>query len=418
MKVGGQPGHRGATLRQVAAPDQIITHTPDSCIIGSTTLHTSKPTNCQRRQVFDIADARMSVTEHRAVTKHCTACGAITKARFPVGVRPPVQYGCGVLARVVYLHLYQLLPVARTAEAMRDLFRCHISPATVRRAGQISSAKLVKTEQRIKAAIRDSAVIGADETGLRVAGGSGYIHVARTDHLTHYGYDERRGRGAMGEIGIRPQFKGTLVRDGWASYKWYEQCRHSLCNAHLLRELIYLEEVDHAQKVWTAPLAKLLVSIKDQACEARANGEAQLSEQRQSEWLRRYDQLVKKAVKINPPAAQSKDDCGDVAKKRSAQSLPGSLVNRLRGRRDDSLRFMTDLTVPFDNNGSERDLRMIKLEQKISGCFRTADGARNFCRVRSYLSTARKQGYALLCALERVLDGKPLSFQTPAEDSS
>jgi transposase len=194
----------------------------------------------------------------------------ITKAKFPPSVRAPVQYGQAVLSRSVYLHLYQLIPVARTSETMRDLFDCHISVATIQRAARVSSGKLVRTEQRIKASIRDSAVIGADETGLRVGGSGGYIHVARTEQLTHYAYDERRGRGAMDEIGILPQFTGTLVRDCYLSYSRFEQCRHSLCNAHLLRELVFIQEVDVTQNVWTTPLSKLLVQIKDAAEQARA----------------------------------------------------------------------------------------------------------------------------------------------------
>ncbi|HEV7377756.1 MAG TPA: IS66 family transposase [Pyrinomonadaceae bacterium] len=414
LKVGGQLGHRGATLRQVAKPHEIIIHTPAACAQCGSHLQHSTPSTSARRQVFDISEGRMRVTEHRAEARRCQACLTTTKARFPASVRAPVQYGMGVLSRVVYLHLYQLLPVARTKETMTDLFECYISVATIQRAARVSSGKLVKTEQRIKAVIRDSSVIGVDETGLRVAGSGGYIHVARTAELTHYGFDVRRGKAAMDEIGILPQFTGTLVRDGWASYQWYEQCRHSLCNAHLLRELVFIEEVDSTQKVWTTPLSKLLVQIKGAAAQARADGAPQLSHQQQGSWLERYQQLLRKAEKLNPLPSPGKDADVEKKKGRDRKPFPNNLIKRLQRRRDEVLRFMTDLSVPFDNNGSERDLRMIKLQQKISGCFRTADGARNFCRVRSYLSTARKQGHSLLHSLERVLNGKPLVFQ-PAE---
>lgn len=408
--VGGQFGHKGATLRQVAQPEQIIIHIPEACTNCYAHLDHCKPQALIRRQVFDIKDGRMQVTEHRAESRRCPACRATTKARFPFGVRAPVQYGQGVLSRSVYLHLYQLLPIARTSETMTDLFNCRISPATIQRAARVSSGKLINTEQRIKGALRNSSVIGVDETGLRVAGSSGYIHVARTEELTHYSFDERRGKGAMDEIGILPQFTGTLVRDGFSSYKWYEQCRHSLCNAHLLRDLVFVEESNPEQKLWTKPLSKLLLKIKDAVAEAKANDEDRLSQQRENDLLRRYDKLVRKADRLNlpPPKRRVKSD---EAKKPVQQLTPRRLVNRLQRKRDEVLRFMRDLSVPFDNNGSERDLRMIKLQQKISGCFRTSDGARVFCRVRSYLSTARKQGYSLLCSLERVLSGKPLVFQ-------
>lgn len=359
----------------------------------------------------------MKVTEHQAETRRCPACALTIRARFPTAVRAPVQYGQGVLSRSVYLHLYQLLPINRTAETMTDLFACHISAATIQRAARVSSAKLVNTEQRIKAAIRHSQVIGVDETGLRVAGSGAYIHVARTEELTHYGFDDRRGKAAMDEIGILPQFTGTRVRDGFSSCQWYEQCRHSLCNAHLLRDLVFVEESSPAQKVWTEPLSKLLLKIRDTVAQAAVKTDTQLSEQTKNDFLRRDDKLVRKAERLNPHPPQPKREAqGDAAKKPAPQLTPRRLVNRLQRRRDEVLRLMTEISVPFDNNGSERDLRMVRLQQKISGCFRTPDGARVFCRVRSYLSTARKQGHSLLYSLERVLNGKPLVFQHPTEN--
>ncbi len=213
--------------------------------------------------------------------------------------------------------------------------------------------------------------------------------------------------------------RGRSCARGFSSYKWYEQCRHSLCNVHLLRDLVFVEESSPEQKLWTAPFAKLLLKIKDTVTKAQAEVGSQLTEQMKNDFLRRYDKLVKKAARLNPPEPKTKV-AGDSPKKKKPvqQPTPHSLINRLQCRRDEVLRFMSDKSVPFDNNGSERDLRMIKLQQKISGCFRTPDGARNFCRVRSYLSTARKQGYSLLCSLERVLSGKPLVFQQTENQSN
>lgn len=207
-KVGGQPGHPGKTLKPVPQPDHIVLHTPELCNSCGAALSHLGACRERRPQLFDLADGKVPVTEHRAQTLLCSACGASTTADFPITVAAPVQYGPLVISRAVYLNLYQLLPVARTCETMRDLFGCAISRATVQRAGLICSGKLVRSEQRLKAAIRDSAVIGADETGLRVGGGSGWVDVARTDELTHFAYDERRGKAAMDEIGILPQFRG------------------------------------------------------------------------------------------------------------------------------------------------------------------------------------------------------------------
>lgn len=413
QRVGGQPGHRGDTLRQVARPDHLITHAPETCPDCGASLHEAEVISVQRRQVFDLPPVKIIVTEHRRETRRCRRCGTKAKAEFPAGVRATAQYGPGVLARSAYFNLYQLLPVARTSEALRDLFGCALSPATVERSGRLFSGKLVRSEQQLKAALSDASVIGADETGLRVAGRGGWVHVARTDDLTHFAYDSRRGKDAMQQIGILPQLRGTLVRDGYLSYTRFEQCRHGLCNAHLLRELVFVGESDPGQEVWSKPLAKLLLEIKEAASEARAAGHAQLSEQARGAYLGRYDRLVKKADRLNPQPREGRGGGGDSPqRKRPPLSSTRRLVNRLRRRRDEVLRFMTDLAVPFTNNGAERDLRMVKVQQKVGGCFRTEDGARDFCRVRSYLSTARKQGRPLLHALERALAGKPLQLVT------
>ena len=393
LKVGGQPGHPGATLKPSARPDHLITHAPQTCRGCGASLSEAEVVEASRRQVFDLPSVKLIVTEHRRETRRCITCGAKTQAVFPPGLRSPTQYGPALLARSAYLNLYQLLPVARTSEALRDLFGCTVSPATVERAGRLFSGKLVRSEQRLKAAIRDSAVVGADETGLRVAGRGGWVHVARTDAFTHYAYDSRRGLEAMKDVGILPLLRGTLVRDGYLSYTRFEACRHALCNAHLLRELVFLEETDPEQAVWTKPFAKLLLEIKEAASEAYAAGHAQLSEGARAAYLGRYDRLVKKADKLNPQPREGRGGSGDSPKrKRPPPSPTRRLVNRLSRRREEVLRFMGDLAVPFTNNGAERDLRMVKVRQKVAGCFRTEDGARDFCRVRSYLATARKQG--------------------------
>src|SRR5215210_7727709 len=216
----------------------------------------------------------------------------------------------------------------------------------------------------------------------------------------------------MDEIGILPQFRGTLVRDGFSSYQWYGQCRHSLCNAHLLRDLVFVTEVYPEQEVWTKPLSKLLLKIKRKVEKANREPEAELTQRAKTDFLRRYDRLVRRGDRLNPPPPKGTVTNAASKNKLFIRPTPGSLIKRLQRRRDEVLRFMSDTSVPFDNNGSERDLRMVKLQQKTSGCFRTPDGARSFCRVRSYLSTARKQGHSLLFSIERALAGKPLPFQS------
>ena len=412
-KVGGQVGHRGATLRRVAAPDRVITHAPQSCRRCAAALSAGAVTAVERRQVFELPPVRLEVTEHRAETRRCAACGERTKAEFPREVRSPVQYGEGVRATATYLHKYQLLPFARTAEAMRDLFGCSLSPGTLHTTRGRLAGKLVGAEARIKAALRHADVIGADETGLRVAGQSHWIHVARTDELTHYGADARRGRLAIDAIGILPNYQGVCVHDGWMAYDEYRQSRHALCNVHLLRELVYVEEVAAEQQQWTRPLAKLLLDIKAEVGRAKERGETRLSDGQLATFTARYDRLVRRAARRNPPPQEEKPDAsakryGVIRVKRRDPARP--LISRLQTRREQVLRFMTDFRVPFHNNATERDIRMVKLQQKIGGCFRTEEGAAAFCRIRSYLSTVRKQGHGVLTALVRAFRGKPITF--------
>lgn len=400
LKVGGQPGHPGVTLQAVTEPHRIIVHTVEDCQQCGVSLVSIEPTRFFRRQVFEIENGGLAVVEHRTATKTCPACGELSRAQFPLNIKAPVQYGTSVFSRALYLHLYQLLPVARTQEAMRDLFGCDISQASIQRAARLCSAKLIRCEQRIKAAIRDSEVIGADETGIRINGTNAWVHVARTETLTHLASHTHRGQAAFNAIGILNQFKGTLVRDGWFSYKWYQQCKHSLCNAHLLRDLTYIGEAEPQNKQWTTALAKLLIEIKEAVETARNRSETALESELREDFLSRYDALT----------AQAEEAVRGSPEQKSNGLTAGKLLTRFIKNKAEVLRFMSDFAVPFDNNGSERDLRMLKLQQKIAGCFRTTEGVRTFCRVRSYLSSARKQGRSLLASIEHALKGKPIAL--------
>jgi transposase len=414
-RVGGQAGHRGATLRRVEFPDRLRVHAPRRCRSCAASLVECAVVGYSRRRVFDLPPAALEVIEHRAQVKRCGMCGARTPARFPRGVNAPVQYGERARAVATYPHKYQLLPMARTSEAMRDLFGRPISAGTIGTTRHRAAAKLVGVEEQIKAGIKASEVIGADETGLRVAGKSHWIHVARTDRLTHYAADARRGKLAMDAVGILPQFRGVCVRDGCFSYDGYRQARHALCNVHLLRELAYVEEVSAEQQQWARPSAKLLLDIKAAVEESKGRGETKLGEEQPALFTARYERLIKRAARLNPPPKAEKPDALSkrykvVRVKRRGPAPP--LIYRLQTKRDQVLRFMTDFRVAFDNNATGRDIRMVKLRQKISGCFRTEEGAAAFCRIRSYLSSARKRGHSPLAAPERVFAGKPLVLNT------
>ncbi len=396
-RVGGQPGHAGRTLRLTQKPHRVVTHRPARCRHCSGSLAGARGASVERRQVVELVPARLRVTEHRAEVVRCSSCGRRTKASFPSGVSATVQYSPSILARALYLHDYQLLPYARTAEAMRELFGCAISAGTLSTAVRRCAAGLLETELKIKRGLRRSPIIHADETGLRVKGKLAYVHVASNERLTHYAADTRRGKAAIDEIDILPSYRGTCVHDGWFSYTHYSDCRHALCGAHLLRELTYFEELSEETKAWAASLKELLLEMKGVAEREGAQAPAW----RVRELTARYDRLVAEGQGAQPPPGVPQSVC------RQARSL----LRRLASRKSEVLRFLSDPSVPFDNNLAERDLRMVKLQQKVSGCFRTDEGARRFCRIRSYVSTARKQGRGVLQALEGACRGVPLSVR-------
>ena len=398
---GGQRGHRGETLRLAPRPDRIVEHRPQECRCCHAPLPASQVVRHLRQQVVEVVPARLRVTEHRLAVVRCEACGRTMPGEFVHSVRSGVQYGPGVKARVLYLQQYQLLPYGRTSEAMRDLFGCRVSAGTVANIVRECAAGLVETELQIKRGLRRSPVLHADETGLRIDKRLGYVHVASTERLTHYASATHRGQTAITEINVLPGYRGTCVHDGWLAYTHYTRCRHALCGVHLLRELTYFEELSAQTKTWAMPLKELLLEMKREVERVREEGGRQLGHERLTSLTERYDRLVAEGLRAQLPPELPQQVCKQAR----------NLLRRLERRKEEVLLFLTDFSVPFDNNQAERDLRMIKLQQKTSGCFRTEDSARRFCRIRSYISTMRKQRRGVLRALESACRGTPLSVR-------
>ncbi len=361
----------------------------------------------ERRQVVDLPPLALEVTEHRVAHVACSTCGVETAGAFPVGVTQPVQYGERLQAVAVYLHDYQLLPYARTIELVDDLFGAAPSEGTLQAAETTCFDALAATENAIKAALQQAGQAHFDETSLRVQARREWLHVASTATLTHYGVHPKRGTAATDAIGILPAFTGTAVHDAWAPYFTYNGCRHALCNAHLLRELIYLHEQHH--QAWADELATLLVTGKDLVDTARAAGEEHLDEVLRATLDAHYDHLLDQGRAANPPPASPPEGTlpAPPRRGRQKQTKAQNLLDRLVTHRREVLAFLDDFAVPFDNNQAERDLRMMKVQQKISGGFRSPDGAAAFARIRGYLSTLRKQGLPVLHALEGVFAGRP-----------
>ena len=354
----------------------------------------------ERRQVQDLPPLRLVVTEHQVEAVHCPQCQQITRGAFPPEVRAPAQYGQGVRALAVYLNQYHLLPEARTCETLADLMGCALSDSTVAGWVQEAAKVLTPTVARIADLVAGSPVQHADETGIRLEGKLHWLHVNSTRWLTHLAWHPKRGKPALEAIGIWPRFRGWAIHDRWACYEQYS-CLHSLCKAHLLRDLTFLAE--EAEQAWAANLKSLLVDLHAAGGEWQQREVRRLPSPEREDWLAQYFHLLAQgyAAQAPPPTLASKQ-LG-----RHKQSPAKNLLDALLHRAEQVLAFVEDGTVPFTNNRAERDLRMVKVHQKISGTFRSAAGATAFCRIRSYVSTMRKQGHSIWSALCAVFLGRP-----------
>ena len=384
-KAGGQKGHKGHNLKMTTHPDQIILHQVEFCSQCSKDLKTEKSTHKKTRQVYDIPPLRMMVTEHQIESKQCS-CGCTTTSLFPNDVTHYVQYGANIKTLLTYLQDYQLLPYQRTAQLVDDLFEHQLSQGTLYNIRQYAFGQLEEFELNLEQFLCAAILAGFDETGLRVIAQLHWLHSCSTDKSVHYKVHEKRGRKAMDEIDILPNFEGIAVHDFWKSYYQYE-CDHALCNAHILRELIFIKE--RFEQDWAQELIDLLLKMKQVKQRALLKNKTGLSKATLDKYRKTYQDIINKGLKINP---LSNAPPKIVKRGRKAKSKPRNLLERLNDFADDVLRFFYDFKVPFDNNFSERDLRMMKVKLKISGCFRSLNGAQYFARIRSYIGTARKQG--------------------------
>lgn len=400
---GGQSGHPGSTLRYSERVDAVVTHSVDACESCGASLSAAAVVDHEVRQVHELPPLRLQVIEHQAEIKCCAQCDWLTRGQFPAQVNSPVQYGSGLKGLMVYLMDTQLLPSARTCEVLSEVLGCEISEGTLYNVRTQCFEQLAPVEAQIKESIATSAVVHFDETGLRVKHKLWWLHVASTAQLTDYFVHPKRGQVAMNEMAVLPTFQGISVHDGLKSYFLYG-CLHSLCNAHHLRELRFV--VERYEQDWAAQMMTLLVEIKQAVDTAKLTADKALSLPQLSEFERRYQTLLEDGFKANPPPPVNES----MPKKRGRvkQSPPKNLLDRLKAHQSAVLAFMYNFQVPFDNNQAERDVRMMKLKQKISGCFRSPLGAQQFCRIRGYVSTLRKQGIPVLDALKSVFLGCPI----------
>jgi transposase len=397
---GGQKGHQGHTLKMVERPDHMRVHQAPICSQCATDLQSVEPGGYEKRQVFDVPAVRIEVTEHQAEIKTCPGCGQQVKGDFPLDVTQPVQYGPLLKAQASYLNNYQLIPLARTCELLGDFYGHRPSEAFVLQANATLVDQAEPSLATIKQQLIAADVAHFDESGLRVEGQLNWLHVASTQHLTYYDVHPKRGQAGMKAIGILPEFEGRAVHDHWKSYFTFDNCQHGLCNAHHLRELQFV--VDQYQQNWAQQMAQLLLDIKSEV-DAAPLDQASLSPALLTHFEQRYDELIAQGLHANPPPA----DPPPKKRGRKKQSPPKNLLDRLQQFKPQVLAFMYDFRVPFDNNLAERDVRMVKIKQKVSGAFRTRTGAETFCAIRSYISTVRKHRLNVIDAIHDALIGNP-----------
>lgn len=401
-QTGGQPGHAGRSLMQVASPDEVVRHRPLVCGHCQQPLEGIAGHIKERRQIHDLPEVQLVVREHQVEELCCPACQHSSVGSFPAGVEAPVQYGPNLRALGVYLHEYQLVPLGRVSELLCDLYACSVSEGTLVAWVELAAERLAPTVAQIADWLSVGPLQHADETGVRIAGKRRWLHVNSTRFLTHLAWHAKRGRQALEDIGIWPRFKGRAMRDRLSSYDHYT-CAHSICGAHLVRDCVYVYEQE--QQPWAEEMADLLLSMAGAAQEWRQRGAPAVPADERDAWVAQYFDLLASGFAAQPlPSAE------DVPKRggRRKQSAAKNLLDDLLRRAEQVLAFLDDLSLPFTNNQAERDLRMVKVQQKIAGTFRSEEGATAFCRIRSYLGTMRKQGHAMLAALAAVFAGQPL----------
>jgi len=395
---GGQKGHKGQTLKMVSNPHHREVRPLTSCPHCTQDLSQVTAIDHERRQLFDLPPVEIEVTEYEAEIKQCPHCQQQAKATFPEQLTAPVQYGPRLKAQAVYLNQYQLLPWARTCEALGDLYNHRPTEAFLQESLQSCHQQIMPSLAEIKETLKTEKVAHFDETGMRVFGKLHWVHVASTLGLTYYDVHERRGQIGMRDIGILPEFPGRAIHDHFKSYRQFKNCLHGYCNAHHLRELQFV--TDQYQQAWAVQMSQLLLDIKAAVARAPANNRS-LSPYRCKQFADTYDKILAEGFAVNPVPERTGN------KGRPKQPPPKNLLDRLQKNKQQVLAFMYDFRVPFTNNLAERDVRMVKVKEKISGSFRTMNGAKIFCAIRSYISTVRKQGLNVLDALEFALCGNP-----------
>jgi transposase len=405
-KTGGQVGHPPHQLVRVPNPKYVKVHPVEHCDHCHVSLAEVPVDEYEKRQVFDLPEqVQLEVTEHQAEIKTCPICGQVTEAAFPADVTHETQYGARIRAQMVYFNEYQHISLERTAETIQDLYQQPVADGTIVRAAQTVATKVTPVWEQTKSHLTHTEdPVGFDETGVRINGKLNWLHVASSETATLYDVQAKRGVPGIDRVGILPERTGWSIHDYWKPYLKYTQSKHSLCNAHHIRDLIFI--VETTQQTWASQMLDLLLKIKQGVETAKEQGQTALSTQQITDFEAAYAEILTEGFALNPTPERPPGQRG-----RLKQSNAKNMLDRLSEHREKVLAFMYDFNVPFDNNLAERDLRMVKVKQKVSGGFRSDDGAKVFCKIRSYISTARKNGQPVLDVIYQALTGPP--YQPP-----
>ena len=381
-KPGGQPGHKGKTLKNSRAPDQIVRLSVTNCEECGNNLK-NKKISMKSRQEFEIPEPKIFITEYQSESRDCS-CGYTTTACFPKHITHASQYGIRAKSLMVYMNQHQFIPYDRASQFFETVYGQKISPATIVNAVNTLGNRLCKLDSQIKKLLSKSDTAHCDETSMKISGTKHWLHTVGTKKLAHYAMHEKRGSKATQDIGILPEFKGTIIHDHWKSYFQYKNSKHALCNAHHLLELRFINE-QHKMK-WAKKMSLLLIKIKE-----HKDLFVKKSKDKFTKWLLKKHNSEYNAILVKAHREQARRGTLDSR----------NLIKRLSNFKQETLLFMNDFTIPFTNNLSEQDLRMSKVKQKISGCFRNTISADSFCKIRSMLISGRKNSKNIFKLIQR-----------------
>lgn len=405
-KPGGQPGHQRHILEKHPHPDKIIYHpNMGQCEYCKQSLKEIEVKDYEARQVFDIPPLKIEITEHRAEQKICPCCLKLNTADFPKDVVQPTQYGNTLKGLAIYLNQYQFLPYERLQEFFVDIVGHKISQGMLVKMNKQCYLHLELADLVIKQKLQISSHLHHDESGIKINGKLHWCHVASTDSLTSYGIHSKRGKEGIDKMGILQGYQGRLIHDFFKPYFSYE-CKHGLCNAHHLRELKFIEE--ECKQEWAKHMSYLLLVMKNQVEWHQRNGLTMLPSKREA-LERCFDEIIMMGLWHPDNIFKFKKKANGGYRR---QTKAKNLLDRLRFNKEQVLCFFYNPGIPFTNNQAEQDIRMLKVKQKVSGCFRSEVGADWFARIKSYISTAKKQGQNILEVLQKAFEGNPFIPET------